>query len=259
MDNSNIYERYDWESLKADDLKEKALLTRRLIPDSVKSILDVGCGNGAITNYLAEYYDVTGLDRSLKALEFVSGKKIQASADSIPLPNNAIDMGFSSELLEHLEDEVLLKTVSELKRVSRDYILISVPNNENPGKLSIKCPNCNHIFNSSNHLQVFTTDRFSRLFPEYELVASTITGKKVRYYNRFLLNMKLKISPSSSWIPYFWIPESKRNAFCPACEYEFKYLYKFCLVSSIIDILNVIISPKKPYWLIVLFKKKVDQ
>ena len=258
MDNSKIYERYNWEALKVADLKEKAELTHDLIPSSIKSILDVGCGNGAITNYLAEYYDVTGLDRSENALKFVNGKKIQASADAIPLADHSFDLGFSSELLEHLEEDVLLKTVSELKRVSREYILISVPNDENPGKLSIKCPDCRHVFNSSNHLQSFTPDKFKLIFPEYELVAHTMTGKKVRYYNRFLLKLKLKFSPSTAWIPYFWISKEKRNAFCPACENEFNYSYKLNVIASMIDILNVIISPKKPYWLIVLLKKKVN-
>jgi len=256
MDNSNIYEKYDWESLKASDLKEKAELLRKLIPEGVNTVLDVGCGNGAITNYLADYYDVTGLDRSAKALKFVIGKKIQASADAIPLADHCFDLAFSSELLEHLEDEILLKTVNELKRVSRNYILISVPNDENPGKLSIKCPICKQVFTSSNHLQTFTPTRFTKLFSDYELITSTVTGKKVRYYNRIILKLKLKLCPSSSWIPYFWIPESKRKTFCPACENEFTYPYKFHGIATLLDMINIVISPKKPYWLVVLFKKK---
>ena len=256
MDNRNLYEKFDWEALKSEDLKEKADLIRKLIPESVKTILDVGCGNGAITNYLSDYYDITGLDRSASALSFVKTKKIQASADEIPLSDLTFDLVFSSELLEHLEEEVLRKTVKEISRIAKEYVLISVPNRENPDKLSIRCPSCEYVFNRPNHLRSFSIQRLKDLFPEYQIITSKVSGKSVRYYNPVLLNIKRKISPSTSWIPYSWIPSGKRKTFCPACEYEFDYPYKPNLFARSIDLLNVIISPKRPYWLIVLFKKK---
>lgn len=256
MDNIALYEKFNWEALKAEDLREKATLIHSLIPVDVKTVLDVGCGNGAITNYLADYYSVTGLDRSEKALEFVKTNKILASADAIPSKDNVFDLVFSSELLEHLEEEVLQNAVKEIKRVSKSYILISVPNAENPGKLSIQCPECNYVFNRPNHLRSFTKGSLSALFSEYELITSKVSGKKVRYYNPGLLHLKLRFTPSKSWIPYFWIPESKRQTFCPSCENEFSYPYKSSLIASFLDLVNVIISPKKPYWMIVLFKKK---
>ena len=45
MDNIALYEKFNWEALKAEDLHKKATLIRSLIPATVKSILDVGCGN----------------------------------------------------------------------------------------------------------------------------------------------------------------------------------------------------------------------
>ncbi len=256
MDNRNLYEKFDWEALKSEDLREKADLIRGMIPESVKTILDVGCGNGAITNYLSDYYDITGLDRSDSALSFVKTNKIQASADEIPLSDLTYDLVFSSELLEHLEEEVLRKTVKELSRIAKEYVLISVPNQENPDKLSIRCPECNYIFNRPNHLRSLDVGRLESLFPEFERVCLRTSGIKVRYYQPFLLKMKLALSPSSSWIPYSWIAEGKRETFCPACEHQFIYPYQPNFFARSIDLLNVIISPKRPYWLIVLFKKK---
>jgi SAM-dependent methyltransferase len=256
MDNIALYEKFDWEALKAEDLHEKATLIHSLIPENVKTILDVGCGNGAITNFLADYYTVTGLDRSESALEYVNTNKILASADAIPIKDNVFDLVFSSELLEHLEDEVLVNTVKEIKRVSKSYILISVPNAENPDKLSIQCPECKYIFNRPNHLRSFSIASLTRLFPEYELITSEVSGKKVRYYNPGLLRLKVRFTPPKSWIPYFWIPEAKRQTFCPSCENEFTYPYKSNVFASFLDLVNVVVSPKKPYWLIVLFKIK---
>lgn len=256
MDNRNLYEKFDWDALKSEDLKEKAELIRNLIPKSVKSILDVGCGNGAITNYLSDFYDITGLDRSETALSYVNTKKIQASSDNIPLPDSAYDLVLSSELLEHLEEDILRKSVTEISRLSKEYVLISVPNHENPDKLSIRCPECKYIFNRPNHLRSFTIQKIQNLFPDYQIITSTVTGMKVRYYQPNLLHLKRMITPSTSWVPYSWIPKGKRRTFCPSCEYEFEYPYKPNIIARSIDLVNVFISPKRPYWLIVLFKKK---
>ena len=120
----------------------------------------------------------------------------------------------------------------------------------------IKCPECSFIYNSPNHLRSFKLQDFYDLFPEYEMITSFTSGKKVRYYNRRLLNLKKSISPAHSWIPNYWMPENKRVTICPNCEHEFNNPYKFHLLATATDVLNVLISPKKPYWLFVLLKKK---
>jgi SAM-dependent methyltransferase len=255
-DNLNVYEKFDWKSFTSADIADKIQIIFDLIPDDVERILDVGCGNGAITNILAENYDVTGVDRSKEALKFVKTKKIQASADKIPLPDNQFDLVFSSELLEHLEAETLGKTVGEIRRLTKKYLLISVPNDENPDKLSIRCPKCNFDYNRPNHINVFDEHKLATLFPDFSLIKTIKTGKKVRYYAPFLLKLKKRFTPSHSWIPYYWIAKDKRKTICPSCEYVFEYTYKFHPIASILDITNVIVSPKKPYWLIVLLQKK---
>jgi len=256
VDNKEVYEKFDWSSLKHEHLADKIKKIIDVIPSDVDNIIDIGCGNGVITNVLGNSFDVTAVDRSEEALQFVETKKINASADQIPVDDNNFDLVFSSELLEHLEDDVFNKTISEFKRLSRKYIFITVPNDENPDKLSIECPDCNYTFNSPNHLRSFKKDDFRRLFPEYEILDTFTFGKKVRYYNNTLLKIKRRITPSTSWIPYYWIPEEKRKKSCPKCEHSFQYGYKFHPIATTLDITNAIISPKKPYWLFVLMKKK---
>jgi len=256
MDNASIYEKFDWSALNETHLKEKIVKIIELIPEDTKTIVDVGCGNGVITNILGEKYEVIGVDRSEHALRMVKTKKVKASSENIPLPDHSFDMVFSSELLEHLEDAVLQKTIQEFERLTKKYILITVPNNENPDKLLIKCPSCHYIYNSPNHLRRFKADDFIKLFPNYSLLKQFSFGKNVRYYNTHLLNIKKKISPAQSWIPYYWMPENKRKTICPKCEYEFENRYRFNLFATFIDILNVLISPKKAYWLFVLLEKK---
>lgn len=256
MDNKNIYEEYDWESLGLKELQPKIEKVLEWIPSDTKTILDVGCGNGVITNILGKHFEVTAVDRSKKALTYVKTNKVEASSDDIPLGNKSFDLVFSSEMLEHLDNKTFDGTISELKRLSKKYIFITVPNGENPDKMAIKCPSCGYIFNRSNHLRSFTLSDFQELFPEYNMVRSLTFGPRTRYYHPALLKTKINLAPASAWIPYYWIPKTDRQTICPKCEHEFGHPYHFHPIASTIDMLNVLISPKKPYWLFVLLERK---
>lgn len=256
MDNQLIYEKFDWDGLKESALKDKIAKVLEFIPEDVETILDIGCGNGVITNIIAQKYKVTAVDRSRKALLSVKTNKILASADQIPLPSEKFDMVFSSEMLEHLEEPVLNGSIAEFKRLSKKYIFITVPNDENPDKLSIQCPKCNFIYNRPNHLRSFDANSLMQLFPEYQILNTVAFGKRVRYYNPRILNLKRNLTPSNSWVPYYWIPKTDRQTICPQCEHAFIYDYKFHPFAFIFDVLNVAISPKKPYWLFILMEKK---
>lgn len=256
MDNPKLYEAFDWAQLNLEKVEQKARKILNIIPGDVKTLLDVGCGNGAITNVLNTKYDVTAIDRSEKALSYVKANKIVASSDDIPFPDQSFDMVFSSELLEHLEEETFQKTVEEFKRLTKKYIFISVPNGENPNKLAIKCPKCGYIYNRPNHLRSIKKEDLVHLFDGFKLVYHEEFGPKTRYYRPALLKMKIKLTPSDSWIPKYWIPEAQRKTFCPSCEHQFVIPYRFNLLSFGIDVFNVMVSPKKPYWQFALLEKK---
>jgi len=255
LDNKTIYEKFDWSKLKYDALKGKIEKVVEFIPGDIRSIVDIGSGNGMITNILGQQFEVTAVDRSSSALDYVETKKVQASADNIPLPDKSFDLVFSSEMLEHLEDEVLKGTIAEMKRLSRKYIFITVPNDENPDKLSIQCPECKFVYNRPNHLRSFKEESFKQLFPEYKIIRSLAFGNRTRYYSPSLLKLKKKFTPSTSWIPNYWISAGDRKTICPHCEHEFNYTYHFHPLASAIDMLNLLISPKKPYWLFVLLER----
>ncbi|MCD4817815.1 MAG: class I SAM-dependent methyltransferase [Candidatus Cloacimonetes bacterium] len=256
MDNKKFYEQFDWKMLKYKHLKSKIEIIKQTIPSDVKKILDVGCGNGIITNELSKNYQVTGLDRSSEALKFVKNDKILASSDKIPFSINDFDIIFSSEMLEHLPDDIFRKTISEFKRISPKYIFISVPNNENLKKTFIECPKCNFRYNRSYHLRSFSINNICKLFPEYELKENFTFGVKIRKYNSLFLKIKQNLTPAISWIPYYWTSKEKRKTMCPRCEHQFIYDFKFNFISFVCDSINAIISPKIPYWIFVLLEKK---
>lgn len=258
LDNPSYYERFSWEKSNLGmHLRRKIEKIFEFIPSDVKTIIDIGCGDGAITNQLAKKYDVTGVDRSKSALSFVRTKKILSSYEKIDVPDQSFDMVFSSELLEHLEDKVFYATIKEMGRISKKYIFLTAPNNETIEKGFIKCPNCGLIFNRAYHLRSLNLQKIKEYFPDYTVIKSFEFGSGKRGYNKFLLNIKHKFVPSSSWIPNYWTRNSLRKSMCPKCETTFTYQYRFNLLGFFCDTLNILFSPHKPYWLFVLLKKKV--
>ena len=222
----------------------KINLIKKVIPKDVKTILDIGCGNGVITNELAKDYDVVGVDRSEKAIAKVKTKTLIASCDKIDIPDKSFNLVLTSEMLEHLEDELFYGAISEMKRLSKKYIFITVPNNENIKKNLVQCPYCKYIFNKTYHLRKLNIKIFQDLFREYKVVKCFKFGSKIRRYNSVLEKIKHKYSPSNSWIPNLWTPDGYRSTLCPKCSREFEYKYKFHPISFLCDILNILLSPK---------------
>lgn len=105
-----------------------------LKPLDVESILDVGCGEGITLDRLRKEAigkELSGIDYSDDALKI--GKKIYPDLNlkkgdiyDIKEKDNSYDLVIATEVLEHLEDPE--KALKELIRVSRKYVLLSVPN-----------------------------------------------------------------------------------------------------------------------------------
>lgn len=84
-----------------------------LDPNKNKTILDVGCGNGALSNYLASKgYNVFGIDASEMGIKIANqvnpGRFFvqDISSETIPdeINNLAFDTIISTEVIEHLYD-----------------------------------------------------------------------------------------------------------------------------------------------------------
>jgi len=100
----------------------------------IDTVLDVGCGEGFTLNKLKENKigkTHEGIDYSKEAITL--GKKaypslhiVQGNIYDLKYKDNSFDLVICSEVLEHLENPQ--KALRELTRVSRRYILLSVPN-----------------------------------------------------------------------------------------------------------------------------------
>lgn len=252
LDNKNYYEiEENWEKFKVDaGLQQKIDLIQSMIPAEVETILDVGCGNGLITNELFIKSNVFALDRSLAALGYVRTPKINAQANFLPVKSASVDLVLSSELLEHLDDSVLREAIDEIQRVASSYIIISVPNQEMLQKNALKCPRCHTVFNVSYHIQTFDHERITKLFSEFTCTEIHEVGEKWRRYVPVLLNIRQKFG--NGW---FKIPPH-RQVMCPNCENRDFPQFKSNPIIFICDGINKLLTQRRPYWLVALYKPK---
>jgi 2-polyprenyl-3-methyl-5-hydroxy-6-metoxy-1,4-benzoquinol methylase len=103
-------------------------------PLGADSILDAGCGEGFTMNKLLENNlakKIEGIEYSNESVNF--GKKLfpnlvikQANIYELPYKDNSFDLMMCTEVLEHLEKPT--KALEEMLRVSKKYLIISVPN-----------------------------------------------------------------------------------------------------------------------------------
>ena len=242
---SEMWQDYD----KSGIIRDKVNHVRDYIPDDVESILDIGCGNGIITNELAEHYHICGVDISAEALKQVKAETLQASADSIPVRDRSWDMVFSSEMLEHLPDDVLERTIHEITRITRKYVFITVPNRELLEARWIRCPKCGNTFHIYGHLHSFTPEAISRkIGPEFRLIRQGVHGPISRDFQPFLLKIKQNIA--NQW------KDPEGLVLCPSCGNTDFNEQKGNPVSRACNLLNRYLGKKKPFWLFLLYERK---
>lgn len=159
-----------WEKLKlSESNKERIEKTVDMIPPEVNSIADVGCGSGLFLNYIKENLEISklmGVDFSISAMKTLRTSKKVGDISKIPLKDDSYDLVSVLEVLEHLDATVYEKAKKELVRVSRKYILVSVPFSEDLGLENIKCPQCKNKFNKSHHKRTFKESVMRGLFQD---------------------------------------------------------------------------------------------
>lgn len=140
------------------------------------SVLDVGCGEGVVTERLAHLLAparVLGVDadeahlteewrsRSADNLSFATG-----SAYDLPLPDDGYDLVCAIEVMEHLERP--RDALAEMARVARKALLLSVPNE--PGwRIShmLAGRNLRALGNTPGHINHWSKRSFADLVSEY--------------------------------------------------------------------------------------------
>ncbi|MDR1160585.1 MAG: class I SAM-dependent methyltransferase [Syntrophomonadaceae bacterium] len=143
---------------------------------TVKTIFEAGCGEGYMTNLLAEKTNasIIASDISEKVINEARLRVIGIGAEfeissiySIDHPDNAFDLVIACEVLEHLDNPLV--ALKELKRVSDKYIIVSVPREPIWRVLNIARGKYIHdLGNTPGHIQHWSMRNFKK-FIEAEL------------------------------------------------------------------------------------------
>ena len=221
--------------------------------------MDVACGDGAITNVLAEKYEVIGIDLSQVAVNYLCLKTLPTlgSTDYLPFKDKSADLVLSSELLEHLPNEVFLKTISEIKRISKKYILISVPNEEKLRKRYTRCNLCSFEFHINGHRRAFNLGKLAGFFNGYTVRYSTVCGALEERSFDMIYYFKNRLANS-------YYPVSTVSILCPNCGNVLRFRLRRNPLQKLVSfsltmlqyILNSLLNRNPmPHWLLVLFEK----
>jgi ubiquinone/menaquinone biosynthesis C-methylase UbiE len=99
----------------------------------IGKVLDVGCSDGQLSQCIYEKgerevfgIDIDGGKVAQSVASFPNVSFLQASAESIPFPDNYFDTVVAAELLEHLGKNQG-KVLSEIQRVSKGHMVWSLP------------------------------------------------------------------------------------------------------------------------------------
>ncbi len=131
-------------------------------------VLNIGVGTGGLERILDEKGVVvscldpneTSIERLRSTLGIGERAKVGFS-QAIPFSCSEFDVVVMSEVLEHLDDNVLIATIEEVYRVLKEKgrFIITVPANENLLENRVICPNCGLSFHRWGHIQSFTSSR----------------------------------------------------------------------------------------------------
>lgn len=204
----SIHQIWDAARENSDEIRRVRDLLN-LIPSNIHSILDAGCGGGLVTNNLT-YPLVIGIDYSHTALEYVTSPKVEGTLTFIPFDDNAFDLVISSEVLEHIPYFDYERVLYEISRITKQYILITVPWRQVLQKSQVTCPICYCKFQPHYHMRSFGYPEIKTLFEKwgFEAIHISTSGEKRSSIGwKFLIDL-------------FKISKFPQTTICPQCGFS---------------------------------------
>jgi ubiquinone/menaquinone biosynthesis C-methylase UbiE len=206
---------WEGEALQDENNLTRVKETAALIPEDANSLLDVGCGNGVFVNYLQQLLPglkLLAIDRSHAALKYVKTEKREGDIADIPLADRSYDCVTCLEVIEHLPIGVFQRALSELTRVAKQYVIVSVPYAEELERNHTQCPECKSIFNADLHLRTFSEKKIDHLLEKYnfQCVATKKAGKQASFKGHYFFTRIFYPEQFRSW----------RSPICPICGYR---------------------------------------
>lgn len=189
--------------------------TAAFVPEDARTGLEIGFHDFRATDMLSAKLDLVSTDLPSAVKDPGCRKLAFADIRNLPFPDMSFDVVICTEVLEHLPEETIARGVRELVRVSRKYLLISVPYQQRVWNEMFKCAHCGYVYNNVDHLHYFDEHRLLGLFPGATLKRKQLVGQLDGYAPDWLYACARTLG--SVWCEYRWdtCPGCSRNAQVP--------------------------------------------
>ncbi|MBI2618394.1 methyltransferase domain-containing protein [Candidatus Kaiserbacteria bacterium] len=179
---------------------------REVIKLRPSSVLEIGTGDGVFKRYLKNNTDITYTNLDIAA---DLSPDIVGTVEKIPLPDKSVDVVVAFEVLEHIPFERFETALSELARVARKAVVISLPHFGPPVKFSMKVPFLpeirlafkipfpkKHIFNGEHYWEIgkrgFSVSHIRSVIKKYFSIEQEFIPFENQYHHFFVLSLNFK-------------------------------------------------------------------
>ena len=199
----------EWAALSSRE-RERLEKTVDAVPADARTGLEIGFHDFRLTRGLERKLDLVSIDLPRKVDQPGNARLVFSGIQRLPFRDAAFDIVLCTEVLEHLPDDVLQVGVRELSRVSRKYLLLSVPYRQRVWNEVFRCAHCGMVANTMDHVRFFDDRLLLRLFPGATLLTVELVGSINGYAPDWLYWTASRIGNAWQGLVY-------RDA-CPGCH-----------------------------------------
>jgi len=235
----------DEPSLSAEEI-DRIEKTVQAVPNDASTALEIGFYDFRLSKVLGKKVDLVSIDLPRDVMS--SGHKLAfADIQRLPFKNDSFDITVCTEVLEHLPEAVLQKGVQELQRVSRKYVLVTVPYKQRIWNEMFKCANCGFVCNSMGHVNYMDENKLIELFRNASMERIEFLSTIENYAPDLLYNCANKLG--NSWCDFTF-------GTCPNCN-QSSAAVKPNFVGHVLRRIiwrAELVSGVRPAWILALFK-----
>lgn len=158
---------------------ERIRATAMLLAKEDRTVLDVGAGHGVLLEEIEAAHGIkgVGIEITQSKVDYARSRGIDlrlGRAETLEFDDRSFDAVISCEVLEHLPYGAYEKALTEMARVARRAVIVSVPNEE--VRPFVRCPYCGASVNPNYHFRTFSSASIAGLIPGFTLERTIFLG-----------------------------------------------------------------------------------